>query len=231
MPGDYKIIVGREIKRRKMLALLNQDEYISRFDLPGALATNRAGIGRSDLTDHLSERVVGGELADQASRLNFKDKAFVEISSENSDSSSFIDNQALAFSLVGVYNDRYLWVENVTNDPFSEGQFQLIMDMNFAMEGRIKSLGRMQFDWPLHDNSSLDHGIDAARASFRGYLDRLWFKNKWEKVFLLGDPNPITVSSFTDFCSCEVLSYSSREMISQPERKRTVWTELQKHAV
>ena len=228
MFNDHKVGVTREIKRRKLLALLKQDEYISRYDLPSALATRRVRIRRTDLANDLSDRTTDGGSACKRAVLVPKDETHSESASiiELSENTS---NKPIAFSLVGVFSDQSLWLENVTNDTFSADQFQLVVDMNFAIEGRKIPLQKMQFDWPLHDNSGLDHGADAARASLRGFLDRLRSTTKWERIFLLGDSNPITVSNFREFCSCIALSYSLRQMISQPERKRIVWAELQEY--
>ena len=44
MQEDNKIIIDREIRRRNILSLMNQDVYISRYDLPGAAKTKRFNL-------------------------------------------------------------------------------------------------------------------------------------------------------------------------------------------
>ena len=235
MQEDNKIIVDREIRRRKILSLMNQDVYISRYDLPGAAKTKRFSLidkvksgpilGGSPKNDKSSDEFK----IDRSKNLhaeNNKDKNVILTLKENSEKTG---QKNIAFSAIAFFSDRFLWLEDLQNTPFSKDQLQLVTDINAVMEGERKVLEVASFDWPVHNNPQFDNSLEAAITSLGGFLDRLNNKFQWEKSFLLGESDMTRFNLREKLSSLVKLSISSREMLLKPEIKSVLWSELLEH--
>ncbi len=234
MQKDNKIIV-REIRRRKILSLMDQDVYISRYDLPGAAKTKRFGLVDKVKSGQISENLPKNDKSVEEFKIqrskyshseNNKDKNVIFTPKESSEKAG---QNNTALSAIALFSDRFLWLEDLQNTPFSKDQGQLITDINAVMEGERKILEVANFDWPVHNNPQFDNSLEAAITSLGGFLDRLKIRFHWEKSFLLGKSDLARFNLSENFSSLVKLSISSREMLLKPETKRVLWSELLEH--
>lgn len=232
MQEDNKIIVDREIRRREILSLMDQDVYISRYDLPGAAKTKRFGLVDKVKSESISEGLPKNDKSADEFKMNRskyshsennKDKNVIFTPKETSEKAG---QNNIAFSAIAFFSDRFLWLEDLQNNPFLEDQRQLITDINAVMEGERKILEVANFDWPVHKNPQFDNSLEAAATSLGGFLDRLNTRFHWEKSFLLGESEITHFNLSGNFSSLLKLSISSREMLLKPESKRILWSEL-----
>ena len=235
MQEDNKIIVDREIRRRKILSLMDQDVYISRYDLPGAAKTKRFGLVDKVKSESISEGLPKNDKSADEFKMNRskyshsennKDKNVIFTPKETSEKAG---QNNIAFSAIAFFSDRFLWLEDLQNNPFLEDQRQLITDINAVMEGERKILEVANFDWPVHNNPQFDNSLEAAATSLGGFLDRLNTTFHWEKIFLLGESEITRFNLSGNLSSLVKLSISSREMLLKPETKRVFWSELLEH--
>ncbi|MDG1986440.1 MAG: hypothetical protein P8J18_00545 [Halieaceae bacterium] len=235
MQEDNKIIVEREIRRREILSLMDQDVYISRYDLPGAAKTKRFGLVDKVKSESISEGLPKNDKSADEFKMNRskyshsknnKDKNVIFTPTETSEKAG---QNNIAFSAIAFFSDRFLWLEDLQNNPFLEDQRQLITDINAVMEGERKILEVAKFDWPVHNNPQFDNSLEAAITSLVGFLDRLNTGFHWEKSFLLGKSDMARFNLSDSFSSLLKLSISSREMLLKPETKRVFWSELLEH--
>ena len=233
MQEDHKTIADQEIRRRRILALMDQDVYISRYDLPGAAKTNRFGIvAESKILWEGSTQ--NFELADDFELDKFdysrvQSKADRKFTLNPDETVKKTNQNNITFSLIAFFSDRFLWLEELGNALCSEDQIQLMTDINAVVEGERKPLKTSNFNWPVHNNPQFDQSIEAAMTSLGGFLDRLNSEFQWEKCFLLGGSSAARISSSANFSPFVTLSSSSREMILRPESKRFFWSELLEH--
>ena len=235
MQEDNKIIIDREIRRRNILSLMNQDVYISRYDLPGAAKTKRFSLVDRVKSGPISEgspkndKSIDEFKIDRSKNFhaeNNKDKNVILASKESSEKTG---QKNIAFSAIAFFSDRFLWLEDLQNTPFSKDQLQLVTDINAVMEGERKVLEVASFDWPVHNNPQFDNSLEAAITSLSGFLDRLNNKFHWEKSFLLGESDMARFNLREKLSSLVKLSISSREMLLRPETKSILWSELLDH--
>ena len=231
MQEDNKIIIAREIRRRNILSLMNQDVYISRYDLPGAAKTKRFSL----IDKVKSGPILGGSPKNDKSSDEFKiDRSKNSYAENNKDKNVILTPEEtgqknIAFSAIAFFSDRFLWLEDLQNTPFSKDQLQLVTDINAVMEGERKVLEVASFDWPVHNNPQFDNSLEAAITSLGGFLDRLNNKFQWEKSFLLGESDMTRFNLREKLSSLVKLSISSREMLLKPEIKSVLWSELLEH--
>ncbi len=235
MQEDNKIIVDREIRRRKILSLMNQDVYISRYDLPGAAKTKRFSLIDKVKSGPILEGSLKNDKSSDEFKIDRSKNSHVENNKDKNvilgpkESSEKTGQKNIAFSAIAFFSDRFLWLEDLQNTPFSKDQLQLVTDINAVMEGERKVLEVASFDWPVHNNPQFDNSLEAAITSLGGFLDRLNNKFQWKKSFLLGESDMTRFNLREKLSSLVKLSISSREMLLKPEIKSVLWSELLEH--
>ena len=84
-----------------------------------------------------------------------------------------------------------------------------------------------EFQWPMHANQQLDLGADEASASLEGFLLRKLDDNACVELICLGEAASELVSGLKLPCARRQLP-ASREMLTEPQRKRNAWDALRR---
>lgn len=136
--------------------------------------------------------------------------------------------QAQRFSLAAMLCADRLWLEELEDALLAREQVQLVGAVARALlhPEPLTSKPRVtQFDWPLHGNQQLDLGPEEAAASLQGFLLRQLEENRCVELLCLGEAAAERLRGLRLPCALRRLP-SSREVLTNPLRKRELWAAL-----
>lgn len=232
-----------ELVRTQYLGAMGIDSYISRAQLPGAANTRRLVVVPSVVahpqevgTMRDSQSEVAAPLADTSKKIPMpqiadfsRTNAGVEGSvgtelGSNEPSLASVSSQ-VRFSLAAVIVGNYVWLEELPNGTLATAQVQLIQGMARALGVKDKP-AVSQFDWPMHNNQQLDLGVEAAKASVGGFLQRHIDQRHCTALVLLGDDVVARVALETMGDIRCVTTLSTAHVLANPAVKKAVWKDL-----
>ena len=225
-----------ELTRRAYLDTMGIDSYISRAQLPGAAVSQRLVVVRKirvagkDATSAVSTPAVSNAAAafrEAASAV--KDKlGAVRVEPSNiapEPASSSATLAVPAFSLVAMTAGGYLWVEELAHSSVSKNQVHLIRAIAKALALPDSEVEVSQFDWPIHNNSQLDLGAEAAAAALGGFVQRKL--DRCRGLVFLGSACQQRLEVVQLELGLCVRTVSTQEMLQQPLLKKQAWQDLQ----
>jgi hypothetical protein len=130
-----------------------------------------------------------------------------------------------AFSLVAITAGGCLWVEELTNSGVSKNQVHLIRAIAKALALPDGEVDVSQFDWPIHNNSQLDLGAEAAGAALGGFVQRKL--DRCRGLVFLGSASQQRLEVVQLELGLCVRTISTLEMLQQPLLKKQAWQDLQ----
>jgi hypothetical protein len=162
------------------------------------------------------------------------------------------------FSLTAIAAGGWLWLEQLQGSALAGEQLQLVQAMAHAL-GRIHpranetesarpiaarpSAARpiaarpnaarpeyAQFDWPIHNNAQLDLGMEAARSSVAGFIQRKLDQYNCIGLVLLGQACEAIVPVEQIDCELLLRTLSSAEMLADSRLKKQAWAQLRQSA-
>lgn len=228
-----------ELKRRAYLEAIGVDSYISRGQLPGAAATRRLVIvprSPAPRVDDSSPVVPASTAAVSNTAAAFREAADAvrdKLGATAPPSSEIASPVAAptpavevsSFRIVSVNVGGFLWVEELSQPAVSRDQLQLIHAMAKALALEVGELDVNQFDWPIHNNSQLDLGPEAANAALGGFVQRR--ADGCQGLIILGS----ACRQKLDMVQLElgqcVSTVSTADMLRDPQLKKQAWLDLQ----
>ncbi len=132
------------------------------------------------------------------------------------------------FSLVAIDVGGCLWLEELGNMPLTREQGQLVVNMARAL-GLGSDAGDYQpevtpFNWPIHNNSQLAQGPEAAAAALAGFLNRKL--DSCRALVVLGAICSGRLPERGLSVVPRVQIPSTLEMLGNPSLKRSAWDGL-----
>jgi hypothetical protein len=130
-----------------------------------------------------------------------------------------------SFSIVAVTAGGCLWLEELSQPTVSRDQLQLIRAMAKALALEESELDVSQFDWPIHNNSQLDLGAEAAIAALGGFVQRK--ADRCRGLIFLGSAcrQKLNMTQL-ELGQC-VSTVSTADMLRDPLLKKQAWLDLQ----
>lgn len=242
-----------ELRRMAYLDALGIDAYVSRGQLPGAAVTQRLAIVPSQ-SRPASPVTSGVVIEDEPASAALRELESRPVAAQvpHIDSAPRSPSSPVAtppvppqktvprFSLVAIAAGGWLWLEELGDMPLATEQVRLVQAMGHA----LKVIGRdagpaptavaqsnaaqpdvAHFRWPIHTNSQLELGEEAARASVAGFIGRKLEQQHCRGLVLLGEScrarvplEPLGVATAS--------TLSSAEILANPQLKRQVWRDL-----
>lgn len=114
--------------------------------------------------------------------------------------------------------------------PLATEQVHLVKAMATALRGAAATSEVAQFNWPMHSNTQLDLGPEAATASLGSFVQRQLEDGDCAGLVLLGECISKRMAAAALGTIPLVNTHSTREMLEQPGLKRQVWHDLKPHA-
>jgi hypothetical protein len=157
------------------------------------------------------------------------------------------------FSLTAIAAGGWLWLEQLQGTALAREQLQLVQAMAYAL-GRIHPRADetesarpgaarpiaarpiaarpeyAQFDWPIHNNAQLDLGMEAARSSVAGFIQRKLDQYNCIGLVLLGQACEAIVPVEQIDCELLLRTLSSAEMLADSRLKKQAWAQLRQSA-
>ena len=225
-----------ELTRRAYLDTMGIDSYTSRAQLPGAAVSQRLVVVRKlrvadkETTSALSASAVSNTAAAFREAANaVKDKlGTARVPSSNTTPEPASPSATLAvpaFSLVAITAGGCLWVEELTHSGVSQNQVHLIRAMAKALALPDGEVEVSQFDWPIHNNSQLDLGAEAAAAALGGFVQRK--VDRCGGLIFLGSASQKRLERVQLELGLCARTVSTLEMLRQPLLKKQAWQDLQ----
>ncbi|MEM1153906.1 MAG: hypothetical protein AAGI44_07170 [Pseudomonadota bacterium] len=210
------------------------DTYVSRWQAPGALVTQRLAFAESSTANTPSEPNSPQEAVPAPVS---SPRVAIEVSNsgpaETSRDSTAHAARAEHFSLLVVELGGWVWVEELADSQGLREQQGLLHAIGSAL-GIVKmgveaQLSATQFDWPMHANRQLDQGEEAGRASVTGYLRRRLDQAECLGVVALGTAIEKRVA-WQELNDTTVLrTVGMADVLRDPMLKPVVWRDLKPH--
>lgn len=225
-----------ELSRMRYLDALGIENYVSRSQLPGAAATRRLVIVRSDPVlqeipaaspDLRSVPAPPAGMPDIPVLDEPRDAGALGSPAPAGSVRPQRQDEAARFSLAAIFVGQIAWIEELGETPLAREQVQLVHAMARAVSGDVGRPDITQFDWPTHQNHQLDLGPEAARAGVAGFLYRQIEQRKCRGLVILGRECESRVPLAQLAGVNAVVTDSTLDMLREPARKRQVWRDLQ----
>ncbi len=226
-----------ELKRRYFLESMGVDTYVSRGQLPGAALTQRLVVVRrspkidSPLEVQAGKTPVPVQSNTAAAFREAADTVKAQLGtatqvSPGTHAKPSSGEVVPPFSIAAVTAGGFLWLEQLTGPFVSRDQVHLIRAMAKALALPEGELDVSQFDWPIHKNTQLDLGAQAARAGLAGFVQRkLGLKQCRGLVFLGSASGEKLDTTQLEFEHC-LTTVSTVEMLRDPQLKKQAWLDL-----
>lgn len=221
-----------ELKRRAYLEAIGIQSYISRAPLPGAMATQKLMIVRSE-RETPADNTSPGDAFDSVMQMPGLDSA-VPGSKQSPRLKSAAPNRESvpSFSLTAIVAGNWLWLEQLPEkQALLSDQVLLVQAMSRALGWGSNRPESSQFNWPLHENRQLDQGPEAARAGLGGFLHRQLELGPCKGVVLLGEGSQKWVSPELLGGAVCVGTVATLAMLKNPALKKQAWQDLRPHAL
>ena len=133
----------------------------------------------------------------------------------------------LVFSITAFTTGNWLWLEELPQQQaLLRDQVQLVQGMARALGWGNHKADISQFKWPIHNNSQLDLGEDAARASLGGFVRRKLEQSESHGIVLLGASCQRWLPVDDIEAKELVTTVSTAEMLRDPLLKKRAWQDL-----
>ena len=117
----------------------------------------------------------------------------------------------------------WLWIEVLTHGVLSRDQVHLVQAMTRALGVSEPKSHNSQFDWPIHNNTQLDLGVDAARAGLAGFVQRKIEQFECQGLVVLGRACEQRLAIQQLRVQRCVSTVSTAEMLANPQLKKQAW--------
>jgi len=230
-----------ELRRRSFLQQLGIDTYISRSQQPGAASTQRLLVKRQPPAD-LGPAQVKTDPQNIALTPVARTAPFTDIASKLSpspkkqpareaDVQTDPDKKGAVkplepFSVTAMVSGHWLWLEELPHGVLSRDQVHLVQAMARALGVAEAKCNTSQFDWPIHNNSQLDLGVEAARAGLAGFVQRRLEQFECRGLVVLGRACQGRLAIQQLRVQRCVSTRSTAEMLVAPQLKKQVWRDL-----
>ena len=215
-----------ELRRRAYLDAMGVDTYVSRAPLPGAAPSSKLVVVRSAEVPELTRASVKISTIDLPSQ----PKRVGTVSSEQ-ERGKPESTPAIEFSVTAFTTGKWLWLEQLPR------QQALMRDQVLLVQAMAQALGWgsgkpdiAQFNWPIHNNTQLDLGEDAARASLGGFVGRKLENAGCRGLVILGSDCQRWLPEDFPESGLQIGTVSTAEMLHQPQLKKQAWSDLRPHA-
>jgi hypothetical protein len=226
-----------ELTRLAYLDAMGIDSYVPRGPLPAAAPSRRLQVIRRVSPAPVTERtaVPVAPPANASAQL----KASLATTPERSrasrvsvDSEPAVPAQAATempvFSLAAVGLGGWYWLDEIPpGRDLGPEYLQLLQAIAVALGMEVGEPVFEQFNWPLHTNSRLDRGEQAARGGLGGFLVSRLERYQPAGVILLGEMEQGWFDRGLLSPHRIVATVSAWKMLRQPALKRQAWSDLQ----
>lgn len=223
------MLEASELRRLSYLQAMGVESYVSKENLPGALASRRLGIAskppqvaRVEATVDLLPPLPDPGLARQREEPVAQAAAGPTVVA----SAAAIE----PFSIAAIIAGGWLWLEELPQVALAQEQLQLVSAMTRALRLPEQAPAVAQFDWPMHTNAQFDHGPEAARSGLLGFVQRQLTDFEISTVVLLGERCQRRMPEDVAGADRLISTVSTRQMLGEPLLKRQVWQDLKPHA-
>jgi hypothetical protein len=215
-----------ELRRRAYLDAMGVDTYLSRAQLPGAAPTKKLVVVKA--VEALEETPATIQMP--AIDLSPQSKGVRKVPSEK-ESEKPESHPAVEFSVTTFRTGQWLWLEQLPR------QQALMRDQVLLVQAMAQALGWgsgkpdiSQFNWPIHNNTQLALGEDAARASLGGFIMRKFENESCRGIVILGtDCQRWLPEGFLEN-GLQIATVSTSDMLHNPPLKKQAWRDLWPHA-
>ena len=236
MDENFRMHWARERARRASLAAMGITPFVSRFDAPGAKASERFDIPDEGLSAStparrgVTERGPVDQLRVALGRRDGQGLPEVEPEAANHVTPA-IKGQAKPGppaaaenepqSLLFVNSGDVLWVEVLEDQLLRQEQLQLVAAMARAIRGVSVWCEHQQFDWPPSGQGALAVADNGMVEVLSGFLQRLTRDHRIELMVLMGDCDCLPSSDIPQY-----RIPSSLSMLRDGSLKETAWATL-----
>jgi hypothetical protein len=141
------------------------------------------------------------------------------------------ESNAVEFSVIAFMTGRWLWLEELPpQQALMRDQVLLVQAMARALGWGSHKPEISQFNWPIHNNSQLDLGEEAARASLGSFVNRKLESESCRGLVLLGADCQRWVPQDQPGVGQRVLTVSTSDMLYNPQQKKQAWRDLLPYA-
>jgi hypothetical protein len=223
-----------ELRRRAYLEAMGVSTYVSRYPLPGAMASRKWVVNRTAEIQVQTPAIQAGQ-APVMPLLDVvvKPRASAPAQIRESIETNTAEPQAQAFSFAALQTGAWLWLEEL---PVQQA---VMRDQVLLVQAIARALGwgdarpdvAPLFNWPMHTNQQLDLGEEAAKAALGGFIRRrLEEADGCRGIVLLGHAAQQYVQLEQLSIDNSICIASTAEMLRQPELKKQVWQTLRPFA-
>ena len=213
-----------ELKRRAYLDAMGIATYVSRGPCSSAAPTTKLLVVRPSVARENPARV-DGPVATQMPEIEQPrpaKEAQPVVAAPAGRKSNVVE-----FSVIACMTGKWLWLEELPpHEALMRDQVLLIQAMARALGWGSDKPEISQFNWPMHNNSQLDLGEDAARASLGSFVNRRLEAEGCCGLVLLGADCQRWLPRDQQGTGQRVLTVSTREMIVNPQQKKQAWRDL-----
>ena len=236
MDENFRMHWARERARRASLAAMGITPFVSRFDAPGAKASERFDIPDEGLSESTPARqgvTERGPVDQLRVALGRRDgQGLPEVESEATNHvTPAIKGQAKPGppaaaenepqSLLFVNSGDVLWVEVLEDQLLRQEQLQLVAAMARAIRGVSVRCEHQQFEWPPSGQGALAVADNGMVEVLSGFLQRLTRDYRIELMVLMGDCDCLPSSDIPQY-----RIPSSLSMLRDGSLKETAWAIL-----
>ncbi len=233
--------IAKEMRRLAYLEAMGVDSYISRRPLPGAAPTHRLRLAVSApaVAQPSTKAITGREdlralVPGQAARSSPDTEVTADqILRSAQDRAMASSSPAPRFSLTIIIVGGWLWIEDLDGQPLAKEQLQLVQAMGQSVARLAPepvavpdTPQLMSFDWPIHSNSQLETGAEAASASAASFIARQLDQHRCRGLVVLGARAKARVQLPQPGLERVVFLPASGELLDEPELKQQAWVHL-----
>jgi hypothetical protein len=236
MDENFRMHWARERARRASLAAMGITPFVSRFDAPGAKASERFHLPDEELSEPtparqgVTERGPVDQLRVALGRRDGQGLPEVEAEAANHVTPAIkgqgkprppaaAENEPQSRFLVN--SGDVLWVEVLEDQLLRQEQLQLVAAMARAIRGVSVRCEHQQFDWPPSGQGALAAADNGMAEVLSGFLQRLTRDHSTELMVLMGDCDCLPSSDIPQY-----RIPSSLSMLRDGSLKETAWAIL-----
>ena len=216
-----------ELKRRAYLDAMGIPTYVSRGVQPGAAPTTRLVVVRASAAKP-SQSSAAVPAARKAPRIELTTSPRgKKPAPEPGPTAGTTAAPEIVFSITAFTTGNWLWLEELPQQQaLLRDQVQLVQGMARALGWGSHKADISQFNWPIHNNSQLDLGEDAARSSLGGFVRRKLEQSESRGIILLGASCQRWLPVDDIEARQLVTTVSTAEMLRDPLLKKRAWQDL-----
>lgn len=223
------MLEASELRRLSYLQAMGVETYVSRENLPGALASRRLRILSENASSTQVEPAAQGAPPMPVLE-GSKKRPQADYSAPAAPAAAQSPASMEPFSIAAIVAGGWLWLEELPQVALAQEQLQLIGAIARALRLPGEAPAVAQFDWPMHTNAQFDHGPEAARSGLLGFVQRQLTDSEISTVVFLGERSRRRMPEEVAGAERLIHTVSTRQMLGDPLLKRQVWQDLKPHA-